>query len=127
MSRKEARPLPDRRVAEYVRAYRQLCRQLLDTGFLLKGSVQLRWLTCGQPSCACGKGSKADRHGPYYYWTSKVQGKTVALMLSEDEGKLYMGWAKDRKRLERTLEKMYRISGIVARIKLGKRPPWLRK
>jgi hypothetical protein len=116
----------DARLRQYEQAYRTLCRRLAEPGFLIKGSVQRRWMNCGQSTCGCRK-DPDSRHGPYYYWTSKVRGKTVAYLLSEEEGRVYIDWAGNRQQVEKTLQQLYRLSGQVARLKLGKTPPWIRR
>jgi hypothetical protein len=114
------------RLAELDRAYRILCRRVARAGYVIKGTVTVQRLTCGQPTCRCHKSARW-RHGPYYYWTTKVAGKTVGWVLSQEEGRLYIAWARNRQRLDRLIERMYDVSGKVATMRLGKKPPWLRR
>lgn len=44
----------------------------------------LRYNRCGNFNCAC-KRDPTRRHGPYWVWTTKVDGKTVSRWLSEHE------------------------------------------
>lgn len=115
----------DGRLQLYQQAYHRLARQLGSLGYILKGSVQLRWVECGQPACRCHRGPRF-RHGPYYWWTSKRGGKTVTSVLTEEEGKLYLAWARNRRRLESITGEMYRLSAKVARARTGQPPPSLR-
>lgn len=108
------------------REYRRLCRQLAGLGYIMKGSLQTRRTSCGYPRCRCRKGGRFG-HGPYYWWTSKIGGKTVTVVLTLEEGKLFSAWVTNRKRLDRTVEKMHRVSAQVARAKLGRPPPWFRR
>lgn len=114
------------RLADLERAYRKLCRRLARAGYLIKGTVTVQRLTCGQPTCRCHRSARF-RHGPYYYWSSKVAGKTVSWVLSREEGRLYLTWLRGRRQLGRVLEKMCEISAKVATVRLGKAPPWLRR
>lgn len=44
---------------------------LLMKGPLLKGSLFMQWVVCGNPHCRCARGEK---HGPYTYLSRKVAG-----------------------------------------------------
>jgi hypothetical protein len=105
--------------------YQELRRELARIGYLVKGSVQVRRMLCGQAACRCRQNPRY-RHGPYYWWTSKVGGKTVTAILPKEEGELYLAWAKNRQRLEALLEKMYQLSARVAKGKFRRPPPSLR-
>ena len=128
MSRKknQTKNSTDMRVRVHEQAYRKLTQQLAHLGYILKGSVQLRSAQCGQPTCRCHQNPRF-RHGPYYWWTSKLRGKTVTYVLSEEEGRLYLAWARNRQQLEKIVEKMYRVSAAVAQARTGKLPPSLRR
>jgi hypothetical protein len=105
--------------------YQELRQELARIGYLVKGSVQVRRMLCGQAACRCHKDPRY-RHGPYYWWTSKVGGKTVTAILPKEEGELYLAWAKNRQRLEALIEKMYRLSARVAQDRFRRPPPSLR-
>jgi hypothetical protein len=128
MSREKdkVKSFPNGKVRAYEQAYRQLARQLGSLGYILKGSVQLRSLECGHAACRCHRGPRF-RHGPYYWWTSKLDGKTVTWVLSKEEGRLYLGWARNRQRLDKIVEEMYRVSAKIAQARTGKLPPSLRR
>lgn len=77
--------------------YRDLARQLADIGYIASGSVAARFNRCGKPNCAC-HADPPSLHGPYWQWTTKVDGKTVNRRLTEREAQLYNEWiANDRK------------------------------
>lgn len=105
--------------------YQELRRELSQIGYLVKGSIQVRRMLCGQAACRCHKNPRY-RHGPYYWWTSKVAGKTVTVILPKEEGELYHEWAKNRQRLEALIEKMYQLSARVAKGRFHRPPPSLR-
>src|SRR5450756_2908542 len=56
--------------------FRQARRELLQLEYFLKGTVLKRMMKCGRPQCACHH-DPSKRHGPYFEWTYKVNGKTV--------------------------------------------------
>ncbi len=97
--------------------YRNLIRRLDSLDFIWPGTIQQRKLTCGQPSCSCHTNSQA-LHGPYFYWTTKVNSKTVSKMLTQDEVALLQPWINNRKQLERTLKSMNTLSKRAAAILL---------
>lgn len=84
------------RLASYERRYRDLARQLSEIGWIASGSVALRTSRCGKAYCACASDPER-RHGPYWHFTAKVDGKTVNKRLSDEEAYLYQEWiANDR-------------------------------
>jgi hypothetical protein len=105
--------------------YRRLLRELAGIGYIIKGSVQIRRTVCGKSSCHCRKGARF-RHGPYYWWTSKIAGKTVTCILPKEEGELYILWARNRQKLEAVVEQMLRLSARVASKASIDPPPWFR-
>jgi len=87
------------------RRYRELAEQLADIGFMHEGSVVRQRLTCGKSSCACHTDPEL-RHGPYFYWTAKVKGRTKSRLLSKEEADLYQEWIRNRRRFRETQRKM---------------------
>ena len=69
-----------RRLAQQQR----IARELADIGFTLPGSLTVKAYRCGKQNCAC-KADPPKLHGPYAFWTRKVDGKTVTRMLSDEE------------------------------------------
>lgn len=70
--------------------HKALARRIADIGFIWQGSVSERYLKCGKATCACQK-DPDSRHGPYYYWTTKVAGKSVAKKLDGPHAELLQG------------------------------------
>jgi hypothetical protein len=100
-------------VEAYEKAYTHLQKELAQTGFLWVGTVLRQRHACRKPGCRCARGGRF-RHGPYYVWTRKIQGKTVTRMLSEPEGRLYTQWIQNRRGLSRTIKKMMAMSKRLA-------------
>lgn len=92
--------------------YSELKQELQQVGFLCVGSLQTRYLTCGNPGCRCHQ-DPDKRHGPYHYWTRKVNGRTVTAMLKEQQVPLYREWLENNRRLEKLVEEMRRISALM--------------
>jgi len=71
---------------------------------LLTGSVIERSMKCGKKSCDCQTDEKA-LHGPYIYWTRKVNGKTVGKMVSEKQAESIRKYIENTRNLEIEIQK----------------------
>ena len=89
--------------------HRKLVGRLSRIGPILKGSVVESYTRCGTPNCRCRK-EPPQLHGPYWQWSTSVDGKTVTRRLRDEELPLYQEWVNNRKQLETILEDMHRIS-----------------
>lgn len=98
-----------RRLSEYQRAYRELAGKLAELGFMHEGTVVRQRLTCGKSSCVCHSDPER-RHGPYFYWTAKVKGRTVSRLLAKEEADLYQEWIRNRRRFRQILRKMLALA-----------------
>ncbi|MBI4171242.1 MAG: hypothetical protein HY511_00635 [Actinobacteria bacterium] len=97
------------RLQPYRERVRRLAAELAQTGFLTKGTVIRHYARCGNPDCRCQR-DPAQRHGPYYRWSTKVAGKTVTRHLGDDEGRLYVEWIANRQRVRQIIDQIERIS-----------------
>ena len=98
-----------RRLTQYERAYRELAAKLAELGFMHEGSVVRQRLTCGKSACVCHTDPER-RHGPYFYWTAKVKGRTVSRLLSKEEAELYEEWIRNRRRFRAIQRKMLALA-----------------
>lgn len=89
--------------------FRQARQELHQLGYFLKGTVLKRMMKCGQPNCACHR-DPSQRHGPYFEWTYKVNGKTVNVKLSLQAAPLYQAATKQNRKLKAALARMERLS-----------------
>lgn len=96
-------------LADCERAHQSLAGRLAQVGFIWPGSLTRRYLTCGNPQCACRKDPTA-RHGPYFYWSSKQAGKTISKKLSVEEADTLGAWVKNRQEIYEILDQMIEIS-----------------
>lgn len=97
------------RLRPYREQVRRLAARLAGTGFLTKGTVIRHFARCGNPDCRCQR-DPAQRHGPYYRWSTKVAGKTVTRHLGDEEGRLYLEWIAERRRVRHILDQIERLS-----------------
>jgi hypothetical protein len=89
--------------------FRQARQELHQLGYFLKGTVSKRMMKCGQPTCACHRDA-AQRHGPYFEWTYKVNGKTINVKLSPQAAPLYQAATKQHRKIKALLARMERLS-----------------
>jgi type II secretory pathway component PulJ len=99
-------PAPARSCAE---PFGQARQELQQVDFFLKGTVLKRMMKCGRAQCACHR-DPAKRHGPYFEWTYKVQGKTVNVKLSPQAAPLYLAATRQHRRLKAILARLERLS-----------------
>lgn len=107
-SRSRNGPRPDA-LRRYRQEYQRLKRQLQALGYVCLGSITRRWITCGNPACACHR-DPDRRHGPYYQWTRKIGGRTETRMLDESLVRLYQEGIRNHHRLDAILDKMREVS-----------------
>lgn len=102
-----------RRLQSYRRQLQRLAERLAAGEWISSGSVSSYSSTCGKPNCHCHS-DPSHLHGPYWQWTSKKNGKTVARSLSPELARLYQGWIANRRRLLATLSQMEELSHAAA-------------
>lgn len=59
-------------------------------------------MPCGKKGCRCQAVPPA-LHGPYYQWTTKVDGKTKTVRLTRDQAHAYQAWIENGRRLNQLL------------------------
>jgi len=89
--------------------FRQAQQELLRLDYFFKGTILKRMMKCGQSQCACHRDA-AKRHGPYFEWTYKANGKTVNVKLSPHAAPLYQAATKQHRKLKAILARMERLS-----------------
>jgi hypothetical protein len=100
---------PHPRADRYAARFAQLRQQLQALPYFCKGTVLARKMKCGQPNCVCHQ-DPSKRHGPYWEWTYKAQGKTVNVKLTPEAGPLYQAASREYRRLKALLTRLERIA-----------------
>jgi len=80
----------------------------------MQGSIVRRTKRCGQPGCQCHLGPEYE-HGPYYQWTTKVRAKTVTVVLTPEQARIYNEFIRNGRKLKKLVTKMYAISSRATR------------
>lgn len=109
-------PITDLHQAQ--RKYESLKIKLMGVGYVCSGSVMLLYRKCGRANCAC-QSSKKARHGPYYIWTRKVNGKTVTRTLSEEQSKRCLQYIENLRNFEELLEAMKGLAAELLALEYG--------
>ncbi len=66
-------------------------------------------MKCGQTRCACHS-DPSKRHGPYFEWTYKANGKTVNVKLSPQAAPVYQAATRQYRKLKAILARLERLS-----------------
>ena len=98
-----------RRLDHYTAEQKTLAAKLSAIGFIWPGSIQIQWITCGKPACACAQDPQA-RHGPYIHWTTKRNGRTVCRVLHSPEAEILAQWVENRREMDRIVSQMKEVS-----------------
>ena len=110
MQMKKTRRMPeDALLAGCLQQFAGLKQQIQQMQYFCKGTVLKRMMKCGQPRCACHK-DPTKRHGPYFEWTYKANGKTVNVRLQPEEAAVYKSATEQYRRLKSVLTRMEALS-----------------
>jgi hypothetical protein len=109
---------PERQLARLRARFTHEARQLAEMGFLLKGTLLQRFKRCSSPGCGC-QTDPQKRHGPYWQWSHKVDGKTVSRALSSEQAQRYREWLENANRFEALVQELYELSAQADEILRG--------
>lgn len=84
---------------------RRIAAELATIGTTLPGTVVRRQTRCGRANCRC-HAEPPQLHGPYWWWTRSVAGKTVTRMLSDDLYEDYRRCFEDQRRARALLAEL---------------------
>ncbi len=62
-------------------------RQLVDFDHICSGTLLRRHLACGKANCRC-KARPPVLHGPYFYWSRRLDGRLVSRVLSVSQAEI---------------------------------------
>lgn len=66
---------------------RELRRAISGMDYLASGTLHTRTKVCGRPNCRCAVDPEA-RHGPYYEWSRRQEGRLIHSVISEQQAAL---------------------------------------
>lgn len=70
---------------------------------IINGSVYQQYLVCGKKNCRCHEDDKY-KHGPYWYWSRKAEGKTILKKLSEKQAQKALEFIENNREVLADLE-----------------------
>jgi hypothetical protein len=82
----------------------QLRRAISDMDFVASGTLQVRTKVCGRPNCRCATDPDA-RHGPYYEWNRRKDGRLVHSVLSQEQAELIDKAIDNYRQIQRLLSR----------------------
>jgi hypothetical protein len=68
------------------RRIREIVAKIAEIGLICSGTLLERTKTCGKVNCRCAT-DPAARHGPYYEWSWREEGRLVHKIVSADEAR----------------------------------------
>ena len=98
----------------YAQRFRELKREFQRLEYFCKGTVLKRMVKCGKAHCAC-RHAPAKRHGPYFEWTYKAEGKTINVKLTPKTAPLYRAASQQYRKLKSLLNRLERLSQTALR------------
>ena len=98
------RPSPNQRAEA-----RRIAKQIAAVGPVLPGTLLERYMHCQNAGCRC-HGDPPQLHGPYWYWTRKVNAKTVSRVLSPEQVEDYQPWFDNQRKLRHLLHELETLS-----------------
>ena len=83
---------------EIRREARRLHQAVAAIDYVLPGTLSHRRVRCGRTGCRC-HADPPELHGPYWWWTRKVDKKTVTRLLTDEQATDYEEWFQNARRL----------------------------
>lgn len=93
--------------------YERLKQRIMRLGIAIPGTIRETYLLCGKQGCACAENDSA-RHGPYYLWNRKVNGKLTSKSIPKDKLPLYEQWLDNRRLLETLVQEVLEMGSKLA-------------
>jgi hypothetical protein len=79
-------------------AVRQIRQAIATMTLVCAGTLLKRWKLCGRPNCRCAQDPTA-RHGPYYEWSRRQDGRLRHSLLSAQQAELLAQGIKNHQRI----------------------------
>jgi hypothetical protein len=92
-----------------------LKKQIAALGMAIPGSIQTAYLRCGKKNCRCHQDEKL-RHGPYYLWYRRIDGKTATQSIAEEDVNLFRTWMDNRDKMEALVQKIVSLGADYAAV-----------
>lgn len=111
-------PTSDDRLEQAQRERDQLRLRLTQVGDLRPGSLLERHCRCGKPACHCAREGDPG-HGPYWYLTREVGGKTVSHLIPASAAELTAQQVAEYQRFRELSRQFVEASERLCELKLS--------
>jgi len=91
--------------------------EICSISYLKKGSILKCYQTCGNPGCRCHK-DKKYRHGPYWWWSTKVNGRTRSILVPEGMLSEVRSYIDNYKLLKSKIGEMEEVSEKIIKLRI---------
>ena len=81
---------------------KELRRAISGIDYLASGTLHTRTKVCGKKNCRCAD-DPAARHGPYYEWSRRLDGRLVHSVVSERQAALIARAIENNREVQRLL------------------------
>ena len=103
----------------------RIWKQIAALRYICSGTLMHKTKRCGRSSCACAHDESA-RHGPYYEWHRREDGRQVHSMVPNDVGPLFEQASENYRKL-RSLLREWEKESARAMLTKSRRKPRKRK
>ena len=103
---------------DYERRYRELAKNSPPSASSHRAASPALHSVRQTDRCRC-HADPPQLHGPYWHWSTKVNGKTVNRRLSDREAELYNGWIENDRKCARLLTQMRQVAAKAGEIHLA--------
>lgn len=79
----------------------------------IPGTIHALYALCGSEQCECAK-NKSKRHGPYYRWHYRVNGRQISIGISDQIVSQFEEWIKNREELELIVQRLLDVGATYA-------------
>ncbi len=81
---------------------RELRRAINGMDFVASGTIHKRTKVCGRQNCRCAT-DPAARHGPYYEWSRRQDGRLVHSVITREQAQLFTQAIQNHREILRLL------------------------
>ena len=85
---------------------------IVGIGPIKRGTLSTRMMKCGKKNCRCHRDPKY-RHGPYHWWTTKVKGRSMAIMVPTEMLESYRTFTGNYRQLRGIIKEMEDVSDVI--------------
>jgi hypothetical protein len=101
---------------ELLQKFNELRNELSGVGCICMGSINKVYTRCGNSYCPC-RSDDQKKHGPYYLWTRKINGKTVSRRIDTSQVKQLKEFFKNYRTMKKLIGSMMAVAEKIVIVK----------